>query len=67
TTARRGTGASKYRLQVNTAPAFEGTALFNTEVGNNTNREVTGLSYRTKYYWWVKAGKDGGWRNSSAM
>ena len=53
--------ASKYYLQVNTTSGFNGTDLFNSEVGNVTMQEVTDLSLGTTYYWRVKAGNSAGW------
>ncbi len=53
--------ASKYHLQVNTTSGFSGTDIFNSEVGNVTLQEVTGLSLGTTYYWKVKAGNNAGW------
>jgi C1A family cysteine protease len=60
------TGATKYWLQVNTAQAFSGANIINTDIGNLTLREVTGFSLGTTYYWRVRAGNDGGWGNWSA-
>jgi hypothetical protein len=58
--------ANKYWLQVNTASDFSGTNLFNSELGNITEQEVTGLSLGTTYYFRVKAGNDGGWGSWSS-
>ena len=55
------TGASKYQLQVNTTQAFDGTSMFDADIGNNTIQAVPGLSLCTTYYWRVKAGNSGGW------
>jgi hypothetical protein len=60
------TGATTYRLQVNTASNFTGTDAFNAELGNVTTQEVTGLSLGTIYYWRVRAGNSAGWGNWSA-
>lgn len=53
--------ATNYHLQVNTLPAFNGTDIFNAEIGNITVREVSGLMPGTIYYWRVKAGNATGW------
>jgi hypothetical protein len=58
-------GATKYRLQVNTVSDFTGTDVFNAEVGT-TSQAVT-LNVGTTYYWRVKAGNDGGWSGWSSM
>jgi len=42
-------GATKYLLQVNTAPDFTGTDKFNAEVGDVTTYELTGLAIGTTY------------------
>lgn len=55
------TGATKYYLQVNTNSSFNGTSLFDAEVGNVTSQEVTGFALGTTYYWRIKAGNAGGW------
>ena len=57
--------ATKYQLQVNTQDDFNGTDLFNAEVGNVTEQEVNGLSLGTTYYWRVQAGNTTGWGNWS--
>jgi hypothetical protein len=57
-------GATKYRLQVNTASDFTGTDVFNAEV-STTSQAVT-LTIGTTYYWRVKAGNTGGWSGWSA-
>jgi hypothetical protein len=53
--------ATTYWLQVNTQSDFNGSNLFNAEVGNVTTQEVTGLSLGITYYWRVKAGNASGW------
>jgi hypothetical protein len=55
------TWATNYRLQVNTQADFNGTSVFNAEVGDNTSREVTGFSLGTTYFWRVQAGNSYGW------
>jgi hypothetical protein len=60
-------GATKYYLQVNTSPSFDGTNMFNTEVGDVTSQEVTGFTLGITYYWRVKAGNAGGWSNWSSV
>jgi len=57
--------ADNYHLQVNTQPGFDGTNVFNDEVGNVTIKEVTGLTPGTTYYWRVKAGNGSGWSDWS--
>jgi hypothetical protein len=52
-------GATKYRLQVNTASDFTGTSMFDAEV-STTSQAVT-LTVGNPYYWRVKAGNAGGW------
>ena len=59
--------ATTYWLQVNTQSDFNGTNLFNAEVGNVTTQEVTGLSLGITYYWRVKAGNSAGWGPWSAV
>ncbi|MGB8706700.1 MAG: fibronectin type III domain-containing protein, partial [Dehalococcoidia bacterium] len=53
--------ATTYWLQVNTQSDFNGTNLFNAEVGNVTTQEVTGPSLGITYYCRVKAGNASGW------
>ena len=60
-------GATKYQLQVNTSAAFDGTSMFDDDVGNITSQEVTGLSMGTTYYWRVKAGNAAGWSDWSSI
>jgi hypothetical protein len=60
-------GATKYYLQVNTSSSFDGTSMFDAEVGNNIVKEVTNLTIGTTYYWRIKAGNDGGWSNWSSV
>jgi hypothetical protein len=57
-------GATKYRLQVNTASDFAGTSMFDAEV-STTSQAVT-LTVGTPYYWRVKAGNAGGWSGWSS-
>jgi hypothetical protein len=57
--------ADNYHLQVNTLSDFNGTDVFNAEVGNVTVREVTGLTPGITYYWRVKAGNIAGWSDWS--
>jgi hypothetical protein len=57
-------GATKYRLQVNTASDFTGTSMFDAEV-SATSQDVK-LTIGTPYYWRVKAGNSGGWSGWSA-
>jgi hypothetical protein len=59
--------ATKYQLQVNTQTDFNGTDMFNSELGNVTEGEVTGLSLGTPYYRRVRAGNDAGWGNWSSV
>ncbi len=54
-----------YRLQVNTSSAFDGTSIYDAELGNVTSKEVTGFSTGTTYYWHVKAGNNNGWSDWS--
>ena len=60
-------GATKYYLEVNTSATFDGTSLFDSEVGNVTLQEVTGFSLGTTYYWRVRAGNTGGWSDWSSV
>jgi hypothetical protein len=60
-------GATKYWLEVNTAASFNGTSMFNSELGNVTSQEVTGFSVGTTYYWRVMAGNDNGWSDWSSV
>jgi hypothetical protein len=57
-------GATKYRLQVNTVSDFTGTSMFDAEV-STTSQDVK-LTIGTPYYWRVKAGNTGGWSGWSA-
>ncbi|MGD0352445.1 MAG: ice-binding family protein [Dehalococcoidia bacterium] len=57
-------GATKYRLQVNTASDFTGTSMFDAEV-STTSQDVK-LTIGTTYYWRVKAGNTGGWSGWSS-
>jgi parallel beta-helix repeat protein len=57
-------GATKYRLQVNTASDFTGTSMFDAEV--STNSQAVLLTIGTPYYWRVKAGNTGGWSGWSS-
>jgi len=59
--------ATNYHLQVNTLSGFNGTDIFNAEVGNVTLKEVTGLTPGTTYYWHVKAGNAAGWSGWSPV
>jgi hypothetical protein len=60
-------GATKYYLQVNTNSSFTGTSLFDAEVGDVVEQEVSGLSLGTTYYWRVKAGNAAGWSSWSSV
>ena len=55
------TGAASYYLQVNTTQTFDGTSIFDSDVGNNTTQTVSGFSLGTTYYWRVKAGNSTGY------
>jgi hypothetical protein len=57
-------GATKYRLQVNTTSDFNGTSMFDAEV-STTSQAVT-LTVGIPYYWRVKAGNAGGWSGWSS-
>ncbi len=49
-------GATSYKLDVNTASDFTGTAILNNyDVGNVTTRQVTGLTAGTQYYYRVRS------------
>lgn len=48
--------ATKYYLEINTSPTFDGTSIFDGEVGNVTSKNVTGFTLGVIYYWRVKAG-----------
>jgi hypothetical protein len=60
-------GATKYYLQVSTDSSFTGTNLFDSEVGDITTQEVTGLALGTTCYWRIKAGNAGGWSSWSSI
>jgi len=61
------TGATKYWLQVNTGADFTGTNMFNAELGNVLEQEVSGFSLGATYYWRVKAGNAAGWSTWSSV
>jgi hypothetical protein len=61
------TGATKYWLQVNTGADFTGTNMFNAELGNVVEQEVSGFSLGATYYWRVKAGNAAGWSAWSSV
>jgi len=54
-------GATNYRLQVNTNSSFTGADIFNAEVNNTIAREVFGFTDNVTYYWRVQAGNPYGW------
>ena len=54
-------GATTYRLQVNTSSSFSGTDIFNAELNNVTSTEVSGFTDNITYYWRVQAGNPYGW------
>ncbi|MCJ7792137.1 MAG: hypothetical protein MUP49_07020, partial [Dehalococcoidia bacterium] len=58
-------GATKYRLQVNTASDFTGTSIFDNAEITATSQDVA-LFVGTTYYWRVKAGNTGGWSGWSS-
>ena len=60
-------GATKYKLEVDTAVDFEGTTMYDSELGDVTSQEVSGFSVGTTYYWHVKAGNDAGWSDWSSV
>jgi len=60
-------GATKYWLQVNTAETFDGTSIYDSELGNVTSQEVTGFSAGTPYYWRVRAGNNNAWSDWSSV
>jgi phosphodiesterase/alkaline phosphatase D-like protein len=47
--------ATKYLLQVNTSPQFDGEFLYNANIGKRTRQTVKGLTAGKKYYWRAKA------------
>ena len=49
------TGASKYRLEVNTKNDFTGTVAFDNSAITDTTQAISGLSNNTTYYWRVTA------------
>ena len=48
-------GASTYRLEVNTKSDFTGTVVFNNNTIADTMQSLSGLAYNTTYYWRVTA------------
>jgi hypothetical protein len=58
-------GATKYRLQVNTASDFTGTVIFDNAAISTTSQNVA-LTIGNTYYWRVKAGNNAGWSGWSA-
>ena len=51
-------GASTYRLEVNTKSDFTGTVVFNNNTIADTMQSLSGLAYNTTYYWRVTAGSN---------
>ncbi|MCX6174876.1 MAG: T9SS type A sorting domain-containing protein [Ignavibacteriales bacterium] len=48
-------GATSYTLQVSANSSFSNSIIFNQNVGNIFNQQITGLNYSATYYWRVSA------------
>jgi hypothetical protein len=59
-------GATKYTLQVNSAPTFDGVSLFNSDI-TATSQVVSGFSTATTYYWRVRSGNDSGYSSWTSV
>ncbi|MCB2220241.1 MAG: fibronectin type III domain-containing protein [Bacteroidetes bacterium] len=61
------TGATSYRLDVNTSPDFAGTAIYSDYTVTNTYLYITGLTSATTYYYRVRSFNGNASENSAII